>query len=215
MAESITLVTQARPGRGTRAARKLRKGGLIPAVLYGHKEETIPLALPAEELRSAVRHGARVIDLSSDGNVQKALIRELQWDHLGKELLHVDFARIAVDERVTISVPLELKGTAPGVTGGGVLDQPLHSLHIECLAIAIPESIRVNIGELQIGSVIHVKDVPLPADMKAMDPPDAIVVQVTQKLQPVEVEVPGVAPVAEQAEPEIIGRKVAEEEEAE
>ena len=76
-------------------------------------------------------------------------------------------------ERVTISVPLELKGTAPGVTGGGVLDQPLHSLHIECLAIAIPESIRVNIGELQIGSVIHVKDVPLPADMKAMDPPDA------------------------------------------
>ena len=178
MAESITLVTQARPGRGTRAARKLRKGGLIPAVLYGHKEETIPLALPSEEIQSAVRHGVRVVDLSTDGNVQKALIRELQWDHLGKELLHVDFARIAVDERVTISVPLELKGTAPGVTGGGVLDQPLHSLHIECLAIAIPESIRVNIGELQIGGVIHVRDLPLPPDVKALAEPEAVVVHV-------------------------------------
>src|SRR5438105_4298213 len=181
MAESITLVTQARPGRGTRAARKLRKGGLIPAVLYGHKEETIPLALPSEEIQSAVRHGARVVDLQTDGNVQKALIKELQWDHLGKELLHVDFARVAVDERVVITVPLELRGIAPGVSQGGVLDQPLHRLKVECLAISIPESIRVNVNELQLGVAIHVRDLVLPDGAKVLDDPDAIVVQVTVK----------------------------------
>src|SRR5229473_3058432 len=148
MAESLVLVAETRAGRGKQAARRLRRTGKVPAVVYGHKEETLSVALPLEEVEKAIRRGVRVVDLKAGGKEEKALIRDVQWDHLGKELLHVDFARIAVDERVTISVPLELKGTAPGVTGGGVLDQPLHSLHVECLAIAIPESIRVNISEL-------------------------------------------------------------------
>src|SRR5882724_8993680 len=182
MAESIKFVTQARDGRGTRAARRLRKHGLVPAVVYGHKEATVAVALPAEELEKAVRHGARVVDLQTDGEVQKARIKELQWDHLGKELLHVDFARVAADERVTITVPLELRGIAPGISQGGVLDQPLHSLKVECLAISIPESIRVNVNELQLGAAIHVRDLVLPPDVKVIDEPDAIVVQVTAKL---------------------------------
>src|SRR5437763_17000395 len=189
MADSVTLATQKRQPHGSAEARRLRQRGLIPAVLYGHKEETVALAISQEAFGTILRHHTRVVDLDHEGKKEKALIREVQWDHLGHDVLHVDFARVAEDERIKIDVRIELRGTAPGVTGGGVLDQPLHTLHIECLAIAIPESIRVNIGELQIGSVIHVKDVPLPADMKAMDPPDAIVVQVTQKLQPVEVEV--------------------------
>src|SRR5438270_8508974 len=156
MAESMKFVTQPRDGRGTRAARRLRKHGLVPAVLYGHKEATVAVALPAEELEKAVRHGARVVDLQTDGNVQKALIKELQWDHLGKELLHVDFARVAIDERIEITVPIELRGTAPGVNAGGVLDQPLHELSVECLAIRIPDSIRVSIQDLQVDGVIHV-----------------------------------------------------------
>src|SRR5438105_4935556 len=181
MAESMKFVTQPRDGRGTRAARRLRKHGLVPAVLYGHKEATVAVALPAEELEKAVRHGARVVDLQTDGNVQKALIKELQWDHLGKELLHVDFARVAIDERVVITVPLELRGIAPGVSGGGVLDQPLHNLKVECLAISIPDSIRVNVNELQLGVAIHVRDLVLPDGAKVLDDPDAIVVQVTVK----------------------------------
>src|SRR5262245_47246726 len=162
MAESITLVTQPRSGRGSRLARRLRQQGLVPAVVYGHKEATISVALAAENVEWAIRHGLHVVDLQTDGQVQKVQIREVQWDHLGQEILHVDFARVAEDERITVTVPLDIRGTAPGVNAGGVLDQPLHSLAIECLAINVPESIRVNINELQLGAAIHVRDLVLP-----------------------------------------------------
>jgi large subunit ribosomal protein L25 len=208
MAESVVLATQKREGRGTRAAQKLRARGQVPGVVYGHKKETVSVAVSGEEMINAIQHKARVLDLSTDGELQKVLIRELQWDHLGKELLHVDFERIAADERIQVSVPLEIRGTSPGVTGGGLLEQPLHTLHIDCLAIALPESIRVNIGELQIDAAIHVRDLVLPPDVKALDDPDAIVVQV--KAPQAEAEA---APAGEgTAEPEVIGRKAAEEE---
>jgi large subunit ribosomal protein L25 len=211
MAESVTLVAEKREGRGTRAAQRLRSKGKVPAVVYGHKEATISVALDGEALTQAIRHGVRVIDLKTDGGVEKALIREVQWDHLGKELLHVDFARVAVDERIHVSVPIELRGIAPGVTGGGLLDQPLHSLAIECLAISIPESIRVNINELQLGQAIHVRDLSLPPGVKALTDADAIVVHVTTPAAEPE----AAAEAAAQAEPEIIGRKAEEEGEAE
>jgi large subunit ribosomal protein L25 len=213
MAETVELVTQERKGRGSQAARKLRRQGLVPAVVYGHKEATVSIALPGEDLGKAIRHGARIIDLKTDGKVQKALIREIQWDHLGKELLHIDFARVAEDERIKVPVPLELRGVAPGVTAGGLLDQPLHNLEVECLAISIPHSIRVNINEMQIGNVIHVRDLHLPEGVKAMADPDAVVVQVKAPI--VEAEPTAPAEAGATAEPEVIGRKVAAEEEAE
>src|SRR5439155_13824961 len=156
MAESVTLVAQARESRGKHEARRMRKKGQIPAVVYGHKEATISVAVGWDELYKAIRHGGRVVDLQADGKTEKALIRDVQWDHLGLDILHVDFARVAADERIKIAVRIELRGTAPGVTAGGVLDQPLHNLDIECLAIAVPDSIRVSIAELQIGQAIHV-----------------------------------------------------------
>jgi large subunit ribosomal protein L25 len=214
MAESIELAAEVRSNRGTREARRLRDRGFIPGVIYGHKEATVSLALSAEALENAIRHGARVVDLKSEGSVQKALIRDLQWDHLGKALLHIDFERVAADERIVVPVPLEIRGTAPGIAAGGVLDQPMHTLSVECLAINIPTSVRVPVGELPLGGVIHVRDLVLPPDVKAMDDPDAVVVQVIAKM--VEPE-PGAVPVAaEQAEPEVVGRKKpAEEEEGE
>ncbi len=213
MAESVALVTQPRKGRGSQAARQLRRKGMIPAVIYGHKEETLCVELSLEEVESAIRRGVRVVDLKANGKEEKALIRDVQWDHLGKELLHVDFARVAVDERIVVTVPLEIRGVAPGINAGGTLDQPIHTLSVECLAISIPESIRVNVGELQIGSAIHVRDLVLPPGVKAMTDPDAIVVHVTTKA--VEAEAAPVVEVAEQAEPELIGRQKAEEEEGE
>jgi large subunit ribosomal protein L25 len=213
MAESVVLVTQPRDTRGSQAARQLRRKGLLPGVVYGHKEATVSIALTTEDFEKAIRHGARVVDLHGSGKVEKALIREVQWDHLGKEIVHVDFARVSADERITVTVPLEIRGIAPGVAAGGALDQPMHALAIECLAISVPESIRVNVAELQVGSAIHVRDLVLPEGTKAVADEDAIVVQVSAPQAEVEA-----APVlaAEQAEPEVIGRqKAAEEEEAE
>jgi large subunit ribosomal protein L25 len=209
MAESVTLVARPREARGSRAAGRLRRQGFVPAVVYGHKEATVSVAVPREDLEKVIRHGTRVVDLQADGNVQKALIREVQWDHLGKELLHVDFARVAADERVVVPVPVEIRGLAPGVSAGGLLDQPLHRLQVECPAISVPESIRVNVNELQLGAAIHVRDLVLPPGVKAMADPDLIVVHVTA---PQAEPAAAAAPVAEQAEPEVLRRPRAEEE---
>jgi large subunit ribosomal protein L25 len=214
MAEFVEMVTQPRDTSGSQKARQLRRKGLVPAVVYGHKKATVSISLPTEELEKAIRHGARVLDLRTGNDVQKALIKEIQWDHLGKELLHVDFARVAADERVVVTVPVEVKGVAPGIAAGGVLDQPIHVLSVECLAIAVPDSIRVNVGELQLDAAIYVRDLMLPPGVKAMTDPDAIVVHVTAKqIEPEAAPAAAAAPVAETAEPEVIGRKAAPEEE--
>jgi large subunit ribosomal protein L25 len=212
MAEAAVLSISERTGRGTKKAVKLRKEGRVPGVLYGHKEQTASVSAGHEEMVDAIRHGARVVDLQQEGAaVQKAQIMEVQWDHLGKDVLHVDFRRVAEGERITLSVTLELRGTPLGVTAGGVLEQPLHTIEIECPAVNVPDSIRVNIAELQIGGSIHVRDLTLPADVKALTDADAVVIQVTQPR-----EEPAAPAAAEEAptsaEPEIVGRRVAAEE---
>ncbi len=213
MAEAVILKLELRAERGKKAARKLRKKGLIPAVLYGHKEETGSFSLLCDDLTKAVRHGTRVFDLAAAGKTEKAVINELQWDHLGKDILHVDFKRVSVDERIHVTIRIELRGIAPGVSGGGVLDQHLHALTVECLAVSIPETFRVNIGELLLGQAIHVRDLKLPEGVKALSDPEAVVVQVT--LPKVEAE-PAATEAAERAEPERIApERTGKEEEAE
>ena len=207
MAEAEVLTVEKREGRGGRVAEKLRKTGRIPAVVYGHKEATVSVSLSGEEVQSILRHKAQIVDLKMDGGIQKAQIREVQWDHLGKDVLHVDLKRVSLDERIEINVPIELRGIAPGVAAGGVIDQPIHSLRIECLAVAVPESIRVNIAALQLGDAIHVRELHLPPDVKALDDAEAIVVHITTP----QAEVEEGATAAETAEPEIIGRKAGNE----
>ncbi len=211
MAESVELITEPRQEQGSRAARKLRKAGKLPAVVYGHGEGTASVTLTTEDVDKAIKHGVRVVDLKADGKVQKALIRDVQWDHLGKELLHIDFARVSAADRVVVPVPVHVRGQAPGVTAGGVLDQPIHTLSVECPALSVPEFIRVNVGELQLGGAIHVRELTLPEGVKAMAEPDAIVV-IVKSPEEEEAPLPGEGGVAE---PEVIGRKAAEGEETE
>jgi len=212
MADSVVLMTEKRDTRGTRTARKLRATGRVPGVVYGHKEATVSVSVAADALLSAVRHGSRVVDLQLEVGLQKAQIAELQWDHLGIDVLHVDFRRVSADERIHVTVPVEVKGIAPGVTAGGILDQPIHSLAIECPAIHVPDSIRVNVNELQLGAAIHVRDLHLPPDVKALTDAEAIVVHVRAPQAEPEA---AAAEAAEQAEPEVIRRKAAEEGEEE
>ena len=211
MAESVVLTIEPRAGRGTRKAEKLRRAGKLPAILYGHKEEVLSISLSRDDFAKALRHGARVVDLQAADKTEKALIREVQWDHLGHDILHVDFARVSADERIVIEVRLELRGIAPGVTGGGVLDQPLHTIQVECPALEPPESIRVTLGELQMGQAIHVKDLKLPPGVVAKTDPEAVVVHVTVPAAEPEAAPAAAAPTS--AEPEVIGRKAAEAEE--
>src|SRR5436190_5742482 len=116
-----TLQAEPRKSLGKRNTKRLRAGGKVPAVIYGHGQETVSLAIPADQMRAAIRHGARVVQLK--GSVSdNALIRELQYDTFGLEILHVDFARVSEHERVHVKVPLEVRGQAVGVKEGGIIE---------------------------------------------------------------------------------------------
>jgi large subunit ribosomal protein L25 len=209
--ETVTLTAQPREGRGKRAAAKLRKQGLVPAIVYGHEQEPSAVTLPQVDLERVLRHHVRVVDLQTNGHTDTALIREVQFDHLGKEILHVDFERHSKDERIHVEVPIELRGTPTGIGAGVVLDQPLHSLKVECPVIAVPESIRVRIEGLQLGHAIHVKELQLPEGVVALADPDSVVVQLKAALAEPEA-APAEPGAAGAAEPEIVGRRVAKEE---
>ena len=205
MSKSAKLVAEPRTELGSAACRRLRKQGLVPGNVYGHNAIPTPIVVSNEVLRPVLKSGAHVVDLDVSGNLDKAIIREVQWDVFGKEIRHVDLLRVDPNERVNIAIPIELKGTAPGVLAGGVLEQTLHTLTIDCLAYQIPDSIQVRITSLDLGQAIHVKELELPEGCHAHAQPDTIVVHVVkvqeQEALPTE---PGTA------EPEVIGKKPTE-----
>jgi large subunit ribosomal protein L25 len=212
MAVAGKLDVKRRSVHGSIQCRRLRQVGVVPGNIYGHKQAVVPLAAPAVDLTALVRSGVRVLDVDIEGSVEKALFREIQWDYLGKEIIHFDLLRVDPNETLTVEVKVELKGTAPGVVSGGVLDHTLRTLTVECLAIQIPDSIIVKIGAMEIGHAVHVRDLEVPPNTKILNNPDAIVVRVAQHGD----EAPVAAPGEEgPAQPEIIGKKPSDEEGAE
>ena len=209
MAEKQILKVDQRSARGKWAMRRLRSEGMVPGILYGHGQEAVPVQLGAKELLGLVRHGTRVVELTGNGAPETAFIRDLQWDTFGQEILHVDFARVAADERIRVEVRVELRGTAPGVEEGGVLAQLVHTVEVECLAREIPEEIKVDVRQLHLEQAIHVSDLEMPPGVQVLAEPEVVVVHVTKKLEE-EAVVPEEA-VAGPVEPEIVGRRVAEE----
>ncbi len=204
MAEVLNV--EVRSERGTREARRLRREGKVPAVLYGHGEKAVSLLIGGEELTNAVRRHTRLVDLRG-GVTDSALIRELQWDPFGLEVLHVDFTRVSADERIEVKVSIELKGDAPGTHEGGVLEHLIHDLEIECLATKIPERIVVRVNALKVGDKITVAELQVPEDVKVLADAEDVVVQCVEAAQEAEPELAG-----EAAEPEVIGKKPEDEE---
>ena len=210
MAISAKLVAQKREKTGKWEMRRLRKTGRTPGNVYGHHIDPVPISVTADSLDTLIHGGSKVVDVEIDGQTEKAIFRDIQWDTYGVIIQHFDLLRIDPDERVTVEVTVDLRGTAPGTASGGILDQHLRTISLECRAIEIPDSIIVRIGELQIGQAIHVSDLDVPAGMVVHNSPDTVVVQVVEPV--VEVEEP-VAVEAGPAEPEVIGKKPEEPEE--
>jgi large subunit ribosomal protein L25 len=208
--QSANVTAKSRQAMGTRANRRLREAGLLPGVIYGHKEAVVPVTLPRKEVAEHLRRGAHLFDLSLDGKNEKVLVKEVQFDHLGIEVIHVDFARVRLDEKVKVIIPVELKGTPKGEAEGGVLQQIIARLEVECLVTEIPDAIRHNVSEMALDEVLHIKDIKLPAGVRVLQDGELIVATVKEIKEEV------VAAVVEEgpAEPEVIGRKPAEGEEA-
>lgn len=209
--EIAKLKAEARPSKGTREAQRVRRGGRLPAIIYGHGQKPESVAVVAEDFTYLLEQGRHLLEIDVAGNKHSVLIKDVQYDHLGAVPIHVDFALVDLTERVEVSVPLEFRGTPVGTHEGGALDHGRVDLEIECKVTEIPESIRVNVSEMKLGDILHVRDLELPAGMKAVTAADAIVCSVRAKTAAAEVE--EVAGEEGAQQPEIIGRK--EEEEAE
>jgi large subunit ribosomal protein L25 len=211
MAETLKVKRREKLGGGNN--RRLRKKGQVPAILYGHGEATVPLAVESTSIMNIIRHGHKLVKLEGD-LAEGAFIKAVQWDVYGKGLIHIDFLRVSETEQVRTTVTVELKGTAAGQTEGGIIEFVLHELEIECPAAAVPEKLIVNINDLHLNQAIHARDVSLPAGGKLLDDADLVVVHCIPPHD--EAEAAG-APLAEPGavEPELIRREKAAEEEGE
>jgi large subunit ribosomal protein L25 len=207
MAQSAQISAKNRSELGSRANKRLRDAGFVPGVIYGHKEAVVPVTLPRKELANHLSHGAHLFDLALEGKSEKVLVKEVQFDHLGHEVIHVDFARVSLDEKVEVTVPLELRGTPKGEADGGVLQQIISELEIECLVTDIPESIRHNVADMGMDDVLHIKDLKLPTGVRALQDGEQIVATVREIVEAATTE----AAEGETAEPEVIGRKAEDE----
>ena len=181
--KTVQINVNARPELGSRANKRLRDAGMVPAVIYGHKQDVLPVSLNKRELTLHLAHGAHVFDLTLDGRSEKVLVKEVQYDHLGTNPIHVDFTRVSLDEKVEVTVPLELKGTPKGEADGGVLQQIIAELDVECLVLEIPDVIRHNVAEMGLNDALHIKDLKLPEGVRCLQDGDLIVALVKEILE--------------------------------
>jgi large subunit ribosomal protein L25 len=202
------LEVSKRETQGTRLMRRLRSNGFVPAILYGHGEANVSLSVPQPQLMSTIRHGRKLVDLRGDLSEQ-ALIRSVQWDTYGMHVLHVDFTRVSVGEKVKITVAIELRGEAPGAKEGGVVEHVVHEVEIECPVDAIPDKFELRVSNLHLGQSLTLADLPLPEGARLLDDPESIVVHcVTPKATEEELAAP-----LEAIEPELIRKEKSEDEE--
>ncbi len=187
MAEVVKIRVETRDpaknkGTGTRVARRLRKKGLVPAVIYGHKQAVVPIMLPHADAERLVNSPGHLADLDVAGTVETVLIRDAQWDNLGKEILHLDFARVSAEEIIETEVPLEFRGHAAGIAAGGILEPVAHTLRIACKAGSIPDNIKIDVSHLEVGAGVHVRDLVLPPEVTVKADADLLLVHVVVRI---------------------------------
>jgi large subunit ribosomal protein L25 len=207
--EHKTLAAEKRTSFGSAESRRLRRNGKIPAVVYGHSEPR-GLIIDAHEFNTkfTMISESMIIDLRVDGDSHDVLIRDYQEDTISGAITHVDFYEIERGKVLRTNVGLQLTGAAVGVREGGILEGFVHELEIECLPKDLPESIVVDITDLELGHSLHIRDIQAPAGVHILNSPEQVVCTIAHKR--IEVEV-----AAEEIEAEAIEAEEAEEEAAE
>ena len=211
----IPLSGTRRDRLGKGGARKARAAGQIPAVLYGHGETPIPVAIGNRAFEVALhKHegGNPIVSLAIEGGEYTALIRDVQYDPVSHDILHLDFQHISLTETVEVKVALHFEGLALGVKdGGGILEHIMREVEVRCLPTAIPPSISVDVSRLNIGDSIHVSELSVPNVVILTDPTATIATVVPptgMEEKPAEAVVAEAAP----SEPEVIAKGKKEEE---
>jgi large subunit ribosomal protein L25 len=176
---SETIEVKKRELVGSLQLKKLRSQGLVPAVLYGHGEENVNLSVRKDALGLVIRHGSKILSLTGDVT-DTALLREVQWDTFGVEILHIDLNRVSQSETVVVTLSVELHGEAPGISEGGQLNFVTHELTINCPASAIPDHLIVSVSGLHIGNSVHANEVKLPEGASMVTSGGVVVVQINK-----------------------------------
>jgi large subunit ribosomal protein L25 len=212
MDKAQVLKAEIRQGVGSKNAAKLRKNKQVPAIVYGHKQEPVSIVLDAKSFREGLHGGHRLMEIEINGKKETLLIKEVQYDYAGTDIIHVDLMRVDVTEMVRVTVPVETKGTAKGAQEGGMVETHTSNLEIECRVTQIPERIVVNVKEMVLGDAVHAKDIQLPEGVKLISSPELLVVtcHIVEEVKTTE-EVLAEAPAA----PEVITAAKEESEEGE
>jgi large subunit ribosomal protein L25 len=175
------LKAEARAEIGKGAARKIRAGGRVPAVVYGHGVEPLPVSIDAKELFHLLHTDAGMnvlVDMRVNSDQFLAMPREVQRDHIRGQFLHVDFLRIRRDQKIGVEVPIHLVGESHGVKEGGVIEHHLWNLHLECFPQDVPSSIEADISGLGINESLKVADLEIPDKLTLLTSPDEVIVSV-------------------------------------
>ena len=214
MAQQVKLKAEKRTVIGRNAIKKIKKEGLVPGVIYGSQAEPIALQVESRALTNVLAHASSEhvlveLEIAEGGQSSNrlALIQEVQHHPLKRQLLHVDFHAVSATEKITSEVPIEAFGEPLGVrTFGGLLEYSLRSLEVECFPQDLPDIIRLDVSNLNIGESLHVRDIPLSSGVEALTDPDLTVVSVVASRVGEEV----VETVETQAAPEVITEKKGE-----
>lgn len=178
---SPVLSASKREKVGTRYAQRVREQGGMPAIVYGHKETPLPISVPADDVLKLIEQGEKVFRIGmGEGEPQIVLLKDVQFDYLGTNIVHCDFARVDLNERVHTRVPLHLIGDPVGLkTAHTVLMHHLEEIEIECAVKDLPDSIEHDISDLEAGATLHASDVPLPSEsMSLVTDPNAAIVHI-------------------------------------
>ncbi len=204
---AIALDLTVREKQGTLQAKKIRRQGLVPGIFYFHGKESIPFTVVSKELQATLGQESALIDIHfSSGDNRKCVVREVQFDPITHAILHIDLMGIKLDEKITVSVPVHLTGTPAGVkTDGGILQQVIRELEIECLPGDIPEAIEIDVTPLGIGDSLQVSALPA-AKFTILAEPERTIATVSALRQAEEAPVV-TEEVAGEGEPEVITRR--------
>ncbi len=183
--ELIDLKTEKRTTTGNGPARRLRRAGQIPAVYYGPNTEPVLISVNKNDLESVLKKGGigqvilnLVIQNNGETRTMPAMIKELQTHPVSRNFIHVDFYEIKMDRKITVKIPVITTGVAKGVELGGILQIVRRELEVECLPLEVPESIIIDITDLDIGDSIHVGKISLEGEIEILEEDNRTVVTV-------------------------------------
>jgi large subunit ribosomal protein L25 len=176
---SDVLNVENRSRVGTAATRRLRRQGRVPVVLYGHGEGTAHLSVPSVQIKSLLRHHGKTVTLEGDVR-DTALVRDIQFDPMGIEVLHLDLLRVNLKELVQVTVPIHRHGDPVGLREGGVLLENLHSVEIRCPAGQIPEFVQLEVSGVHVGGHCTASQLQLPEGVELVTSPDTVVMHIEQ-----------------------------------